>query len=100
MNIAAFVISFIPILGPCVYWGIFRNHPSIKPIEEQARMSHRLGNESRRNYDPVFSNDVSDQPVEKKPGTHNRPDYQDDDELERAGRLIKSIGDLICFWKN
>ncbi|MGE4545955.1 MAG: hypothetical protein AB7D06_17845 [Pedobacter sp.] len=46
-------IAAIPVFGPIFYAFVLHNVPPVKPIEEQAKMSHRLGICNRRNYDPV-----------------------------------------------
>jgi len=47
-------IAAIPVFGPIFYALVLHNVPPVKPIEEQAKMSHHLGISNRRNYDPVF----------------------------------------------
>lgn len=50
-------IAAIPFFGLFFYALVLHNVPSVKPIEKQAKMSHHLGVNYRRNYDPVSGED-------------------------------------------
>lgn len=52
-------IAAIPVFGPLLYAFVLHNVPPVKPIQEQAKMSHHLGISNRRNYDPV--SDIEDE---------------------------------------
>jgi hypothetical protein len=58
IKIITAIVVAIPFFGPFFYALVLHKTPSIKPIEEQAKMSHYLNVSDRRNYDPVQQEDV------------------------------------------
>ena len=57
VKIPSVIVSAIPVFGPFFYAFAIHSIPPVKPIKDQAKMSHHLTINDTRNYDPVSQDD-------------------------------------------